>query len=84
MEYALEITYPRIRSTLFNVLCSFLDRDDRIAFVIKHELRVLIGNGLNVAFWTDNWLGVWSLKSTYPRIFALAWVKVGLIANFGY
>lgn len=41
------------------------------------------GNGLNAKFWTYDWMGMGSLKETFPRIFALAIVKQGLVANFG-
>lgn len=44
---------------------------------------MIIGNGINVDFWRDDWTGFGSLKEVFSRIFALAVIKQGPVATFG-
>nr|GEX17030.1 RNA-directed DNA polymerase, eukaryota, reverse transcriptase zinc-binding domain protein [Tanacetum cinerariifolium] len=34
-------------------------------------MRIKLGNGINISFWNDNWIGGNTLKKLYPRIYAL-------------
>nr|GEV79651.1 nucleotide-binding alpha-beta plait domain-containing protein [Tanacetum cinerariifolium] len=34
-------------------------------------MRLNLGNGINISFWNDNWIGGNTLKNLYPRIYAL-------------
>jgi len=34
-----------------------------------------VGNGKEVFFWKDNWLGSEDLKSRFPRLFSLSMVE---------
>ncbi|GJY31768.1 RNA-directed DNA polymerase, eukaryota [Tanacetum coccineum] len=34
-------------------------------------MRLKLGNGNNISFWNDNWIGGNTLKNLYPRIYAL-------------
>ncbi|GMI67617.1 hypothetical protein HRI_000431000 [Hibiscus trionum] len=52
--------------------------------VFMANTRIKVGNGKNVLFWTDIWIGNRALKDAYPRIYALASNKIGVIAEFGY
>nr|GFA44166.1 RNA-directed DNA polymerase, eukaryota, reverse transcriptase zinc-binding domain protein [Tanacetum cinerariifolium] len=34
-------------------------------------MRFKLGNGINISFWNENWIGGNTLKNLYPRIYAL-------------
>nr|GEU72927.1 RNA-directed DNA polymerase, eukaryota, reverse transcriptase zinc-binding domain protein [Tanacetum cinerariifolium] len=34
-------------------------------------MRLKLGNGINISFWNDDWIGGDTLKNLYPRIYAL-------------
>ncbi|KAF5761432.1 putative reverse transcriptase zinc-binding domain-containing protein [Helianthus annuus] len=44
-------------------------------------LRGRVGNGLQIRFWLDNWLGQEPLKVTYPSLFAIEKCKRALVAD---
>lgn len=69
---------------MVNFIGSLLDRNERVSSLVSSEFRHLIRNGSNIDFWTDNWMGRGVLKIMFPRIFALATTKHGLISLFGH
>ncbi|KAK3231067.1 hypothetical protein Dsin_002948 [Dipteronia sinensis] len=53
------------------------------ANIIRKGLKVIIGNGGRAQLWSDiEWNSI-QLKRAFPRIFALARDKVGLVKDFG-
>lgn len=48
------ITSSNRKSILFNLLGSFMNRNQIAANLIDQGFRVMVENGLNVRFWTDN------------------------------
>lgn len=72
------------KSTLSNLLGSFLNRHQVSSNLISTSSRTLIGDGSNTSFWMDNWTNIGGLSYIFPRIFALALVKFGPITNFDY
>lgn len=55
-----------------------MSRDDQTSNLFNQGFRTHIENDLNVDFRTNNWSGMGFLKLIFPRIFALAHVKVGV------
>ncbi|KAK8651102.1 hypothetical protein V6N13_140716 [Hibiscus sabdariffa] len=51
--------------------------------VLSQQLRPTIDDGSRVSFWSDLWIDLGPLKSTFPRIFALAVRKFGVVVDFG-
>lgn len=45
------------RSVLFNLLGIIMGRNNQVSNLINSSFRVLIGNGVNVNIWNDNWMG---------------------------
>ncbi|KAE8660450.1 hypothetical protein F3Y22_tig00116951pilonHSYRG00169 [Hibiscus syriacus] len=43
-----------------------------------------MGDGTRIDFWVDHWTEVFSLKSSFPRIFTLALKKSGKIVEFRF
>ncbi|KAE8672120.1 ADP-ribosylation factor-like protein 8B [Hibiscus syriacus] len=48
------------------------------------EVRCMMGNGLNIEFWTDYWTDMPCLKDSFPRVYGLAIKKTGKISEFGH
>ena len=42
-----------------------------------------VGNGKNVYFWEDSWLGSDALKKVFPRLFSLCLVKGAKVVDLG-
>ncbi|KAK2660961.1 hypothetical protein Ddye_007494 [Dipteronia dyeriana] len=51
--------------------------------IMDEGLKIVVGNGESVNFWSDVWCDNLALKDRFPRIFALAVKKVGVINTFG-
>ncbi|GMJ01570.1 hypothetical protein HRI_003826200 [Hibiscus trionum] len=64
------------------VLKSFYQNDDLGCF-FRNNLKLLVGDGLYISFWTDWWIGDAPLLVNFPRIHALSCNKIGKIADFG-
>lgn len=80
----MSITNRSIRkSSSINITGSMMDMKDQVFFIVLQCFRPLIRNGLNVNFWSNNWMGWSSLKKLFPRIFALVVDKTSPIVNFG-
>lgn len=69
------------KSTLFNLVRTALDRNSKAFDLVRRGFRVIVGNSLNVNFWSDDWTTLESLKLSFPSIYALAISKEGLVAN---
>ncbi|GMI90228.1 hypothetical protein like AT4G29090 [Hibiscus trionum] len=57
--------------------------EDTFGNTLRKNLGIKIGNGKNIKFWSDIWLGDTSLQVRFPRIFALATNKLCYIADVG-
>lgn len=47
------------------------------------NIAYTLGNGKHIRFWTHEWIDGTVLKFSFPRIFALAVNKEGVVADFG-
>ncbi|XP_021299953.1 uncharacterized protein LOC110428443 [Herrania umbratica] len=50
--------------------------------LVNSNIGLVVGNGENIYFWTDEWIGTGTLAQMFPRIFALANNKNGRIAEY--
>ncbi|KAK8539036.1 hypothetical protein V6N13_110242 [Hibiscus sabdariffa] len=51
--------------------------------VFSKNISFFVGDGSRIQFWSDIWIETASLRSCYPRIYALSSKKAGIIAGFG-
>ena len=51
-------------------------------FVGIDSFRWLLGNGEDVLFWLDKWVGLKTLKESYPRLFLLAIDKYAKVRDY--
>lgn len=70
------------KSFLFNLGGSLLGKSHLVVVLVLQGFRMVVGNDLNVDFWTDDWIGTVSLKEAFPIIFALARIKHGSVVKF--
>ena len=64
-------------------ICRLFDSSRRSSIIIKEGFNSVVGSGESVSFWRElKWDSV-PLNSAFPRIFALATNKVGVIREFG-
>ncbi|OMO52856.1 hypothetical protein COLO4_36939 [Corchorus olitorius] len=40
--------------------------------ILHKQLAIIVGNGKNIKFWSDHWIGDGPLNLKFPRIFSLA------------
>ena len=64
-------------------ICRFFSDDHRACDIVKKGFQVIIGNGERVRFWQDVCWDSVPLKLAFPRIFALASNKSGMVYEFG-
>ncbi|KAL4295459.1 hypothetical protein GQ457_12G031020 [Hibiscus cannabinus] len=57
--------------------------DDSFGHIFQNNLCLRVGDGRFIRFWSDIWLCDQPLSTKFPRIFALAINKIGVIAEFG-
>ncbi|KAK2635516.1 hypothetical protein Ddye_030308 [Dipteronia dyeriana] len=62
---------------------SLLKAGSRSAKVIEEGFVTIVGNGNRANFWIDLLMDGWPLKEAFPRCFALATMKSGVVRNFG-
>jgi len=43
-----------------------------------------VGDGKEISFWEDNWLGCGNLKEVFPRLFSISSAKDAKVAELGY
>ncbi|KAL4295231.1 hypothetical protein GQ457_12G026120 [Hibiscus cannabinus] len=51
--------------------------------MFSENISFFVGDGSRIQLWSDIWIGTASLRSCYPRIYALSSKKAGIIADFG-
>ncbi|KAL4318179.1 hypothetical protein GQ457_18G008490 [Hibiscus cannabinus] len=68
------------KSWLWRNICAKLDSADTC---FLENVRFVVGDGRNIQFWSDHWIGNTTLMNSHPRIFALACRKSGAVADFG-
>ncbi|KAL4271167.1 hypothetical protein GQ457_13G010790 [Hibiscus cannabinus] len=74
---------PRISFSVWkDILISFYKSDD-LGLTFRNNLALQVGDGKSISFWTDKWACDLPLSLKFPRIFALAKKKSGVIADFG-
>ena len=62
---------------------SLLNEGARSAWVIKSRFLPVISNGEKADFWTDLGVDDRPLKEAFPRIFAFAVKRSGVVSDFG-
>lgn len=62
---------------------SVLGWNDKVKVFIKHDFRIIIGDGQDKNFWGNNWIGRGELRMCFLRIFALSRVKSGPLIVLG-
>ncbi|KAK2659185.1 hypothetical protein Ddye_005718 [Dipteronia dyeriana] len=75
---------PRSASYFSKAVSSVLEPGSFSAKVCNEGLKVVVGCGDRVNFWADVWCVDSSLKEVFPRIFALAVNKSGVIKEFDH
>jgi len=43
-----------------------------------------VGDGKEISFWEDNWLGCGNLKGVFPRLFSISSAKDAKVVELGY
>lgn len=71
-------------STFFTTIGSVLDKNALINAYVQNGFRIMIDNGVNANFLFENWTNRGPRKEVFTCIFALAWVKDGLVSFFGH
>ncbi|KAK0601643.1 hypothetical protein LWI29_026061 [Acer saccharum] len=51
--------------------------------ILEGGLKLVVGNGVRISFWSDIWCDTVTLQEKFPRVFALAIKKHGFISEFG-
>ncbi|KAL4385238.1 hypothetical protein GQ457_15G008200 [Hibiscus cannabinus] len=75
---------PRTSSWMWrDFLNSYYALDDQ-GSIFRSNLLLQVGDGKSVSFWNDTWACDQPLQSKFPRIFALAVKKSGMIVDFGF
>lgn len=64
-----------------NIQCSV--RSNGPNFSILENIRIAIGNGLNVRFWHDKWFGILALKFSFNRLFNLSTHHNAFVCEMG-
>ena len=64
-------------------VASLLDVNSSSYRVLNSSMKIVVGNGKRSEFWDLEVGNNIQLKSVYPRIFALASRKHGMVSDFG-
>lgn len=65
------------KSVLLNLISFSLDRNLKATELVHQGVRTIIGNGLNVNLWSDDWT-VWGLsKEVFRRFLRLLFLSTG-------
>ena len=79
------VTQPvRRREGLWGDICSIRNMDKGAERMIVNGIHILIGDGCNTLFWEDLWLGEFSLKDKFSRLFSVSLQKNSLVSNFRF
>jgi hypothetical protein len=70
-------------SSFFFAVCRFFVDDHRAYNIVSQGFQVVVGCGHRVQLWKEICWDSVPLQATFPRIFALASNKVGVVKEFG-
>ncbi|KAE8692399.1 hypothetical protein F3Y22_tig00110839pilonHSYRG00046 [Hibiscus syriacus] len=70
-------------SWIWNAILKSFHCEDSFGTCLRLNLSLPVGNGKHISFWDDMWLDDSTLKSCFPRFYALALNREGLIVDFG-
>lgn len=70
-------------SVLIGFVESTIGRSGRAREVVDHHFKILIGDERDTNFWSDNKTCRGQLQLVFPRVYALARNKSGLVSSFG-
>ena len=76
-------TYPLRTLFFIKAVGSLFDQDSMSEKILNQGLRVIVGDGNRVNFWTDLYDAHVPLCRAFTRIFALAINKSGPVKGFG-
>lgn len=68
-------------STVWNDICAVGDPSSGIGGIVKEGFKIKVYSGNNTYFWNHNWLGPYTLKEEFPRLFLLSSQKDEVISN---
>lgn len=71
------------KSVLLKMIEVVFGRNGLAREVIKQHFKILIGDGNNTNFCSDDWTERGQLRHSFPRIYALASSKSDPVASFG-
>ncbi|KAK3220075.1 hypothetical protein Dsin_014045 [Dipteronia sinensis] len=74
---------PNSGSFFVKAIQSLFETSSETASLLQEGLKVVVGNGERARLWTDLLWDSIPLKSAFPRIFALAAIKDGLVKDYG-
>lgn len=78
------VTRSSRKLTLFNLIGTMLDKNERVSRLIHQTFKNFIGNDLIVDIWSNDGIGTGSLKDIFSQLFSLAMKKHRTVANFGH
>ena len=64
-------------------LCGSILKHPIASGMIRSKIRRSVGNGSNILFWQEVWLGPRALKAQFPRLFKISILPNGVISEFG-
>ena len=76
-------TFSKMREGSWSYLLSNDSDTSKIRSIIEEGMIISVGNGNSVHFWHDRWCEAGTLKSLFPRLFALSLQKNLLISQMG-
>ena len=65
-------------------ICASILKNPTARECLKSKIRKWVGNGRNILFWHDIWLGLSPLKKRFPRLFSIATAPSANIASLGF
>lgn len=78
-----ELSTPK-RGGPWRAICSTILQHPHLSAWVKSKIMKKIGDGSSALFWHDFWVGSGPLKSTFPRLFAIAASPHETIAESGF
>lgn len=73
----------RNNSVLLGFVESVIGGNGQVSKVVNQHVKILIGDGQDIYFWSSNWTGQGQLWLIFLRIFALARSKLEPMKSFG-
>ncbi|XP_039011227.1 uncharacterized protein LOC120140301 [Hibiscus syriacus] len=72
-----------IDSWIWRGILNNYEKEDQIGECLRSNSKIQVGNDKSIEFWNNVWVNGSSLKSQFPRIFALSNNKKGKVTDFG-